>query len=68
MKESAPWRKKEQPANDVKDGTNNQTLDAMVAQTYITLPKAKDEDNPFDFGSCLHKAMPAEGSEVFGNA
>ena len=51
MKESAPWRKKEQPANDVKDvkdGTN--------------------EDNPFDFESCLHKAMPAEGSEVFGNA
>ena len=63
-----PWRKKEEPADEVKDGTNNQTLDAMVAQTHINLLKAKEEDNPFDFGSCLHKAMPAEGSEVFGNA
>ena len=58
------WRKLEEAKTEQAD---NHRLDAMMAQTHNLLME-EEEDNSLDFRLCLHKAMPAEGNRVFGNA
>ena len=52
---------KQERAIESEDTSDDEIWDAMLQETITTLLKEKDEDNPCDFGYCLHKAMPAQG-------